>query len=527
MGLTQGLLPYRDLFDNHTPLFHILSAPWVALIGEDPRILLDMRLAMIPVFAVCLFGSYLLGRRLFGPRCGLWAAFLCGLSPTFFFKSVEYRTDVLWAALWVLAIVTLFGGSLTVRRVFGAGLLAGACLSVSLKTVMLTGALGFAATGLVLFCRPVRAPAGAPAPSGPAPRPAILRYASFVLAFLSGCAVLPAAIAIYFAARGAWRDLVYCTIEHNLLPGVGRWGYSLRIYLLLPILALLVAAARFLARRLPGEGPRAAFLLLLCGSQYVLLSTVWPVHTRQDLLPFYPLFTVLLAGVLLARRAPDTGDGTLRLTWDERRAAWLPALLACVELAALPAVSPLSGRGVRPEMRELAEVLRLTAPADPVLDLKGQSVFRRRPFYYALETMTLERMARGLIEDRIQERCVETGTCVAPAEIRGFPPRARRFLEDNYVVVGAWRVAGSLFPRGTEAGAARAFSIAVPARYAVVAENGAPGGTLDGTPYDGPRDLAPGAHEYRPPTGSGRVAVIWAMAAERGFTPFAPAGGAP
>src|SRR5213593_173499 len=103
---TKGLLPYRDVFDNHAPLFHVLSAPLVAFIGEDPRILLFMRLAMLPVFAAALAGSYALGRRLFGARTGAWAALLCGLSPTFFFKSVEYRTDVLWAALWVVAVAT-------------------------------------------------------------------------------------------------------------------------------------------------------------------------------------------------------------------------------------------------------------------------------------------------------------------------------------------------------------------------------------------------------------------------------------
>src|SRR5881409_2866443 len=112
---TKGLVPYRDIFDNHAPLFHLLSAPLVALVGENPRILLLMRLAMIPVFAGCLWGSYILGRRLFGARAGWWAALLCGLSPTFFFKSVEYRTDVLWAALWVLAIATLLGGTLAPR----------------------------------------------------------------------------------------------------------------------------------------------------------------------------------------------------------------------------------------------------------------------------------------------------------------------------------------------------------------------------------------------------------------------------
>ena len=49
LGWSQGLLQYRDVFDNHMPVFHILSAPLVALIGEDPRILFFMRLATLPL----------------------------------------------------------------------------------------------------------------------------------------------------------------------------------------------------------------------------------------------------------------------------------------------------------------------------------------------------------------------------------------------------------------------------------------------------------------------------------------------
>ena len=485
---TQGLLPYRDVFDNHAPLFHFLSAPLVALIGESPRILVFMRLALIPLFGATLWGSYLLARRLFGPRAGWWAAILCGLSPTFFFKSVEYRTDVLWAALWVLAMVVFLSGPAGPRRWFSGGLLLGACLAVSLKSVMLLSALGIAAAGLLLL--------GA--------RPA--RMTSSALAAAGGMVVLPAAIVAFFGARGALAALYYGTVGHNLLPGVGRWGYSKRLYLLLPILALLLGAARLLVRRLPATGFAVAFLLLLSGSQYLLLSTVWPVHTRQDLLPFYPLFTVLLAGALLAWR----GAGVR-----------LAAALACLQLLILPALSPLRGTGTRDQERLLAEVLRLTDPTDPVLDLKGQSVFRNRPFYYALETMTLERMARGLIADRIPERCIETRTCVAPTDIKGFPPRARRFLEDRFVVVGSWRVAGSILsPAAKGSDRPRSFEITIPARYAVTGEEGPPRGMLDGMPCDGARDLAPGRHEYRPASGEGPIAVIWAQAAERGFTAF-------
>jgi hypothetical protein len=35
-GWSRGLLPYRDLFDNHTQLFHLLASPLVVLFGEHP-----------------------------------------------------------------------------------------------------------------------------------------------------------------------------------------------------------------------------------------------------------------------------------------------------------------------------------------------------------------------------------------------------------------------------------------------------------------------------------------------------------
>src|SRR2546425_17840 len=324
---TKGLLPYRDVFDNHTPLFHMLSAPLVALIGETPRLL------------------------------------------------------------------------------------------VLLKTVMLLSALLIASAALLVL----------------APRPAAASRQStlaYTLSALGGLALPPSALVLFFAARGALRELFYCTVTHNLLPGVGRWGTSKRTALLLPILALLLCAARVIMRRLPGDGVRVAFLFLLAGSQYLLLSTVWPVHTRQDLLPFYPLFTVLLAGCFLAHRGAGAPDGERRWNWIAPRAALVPALLASLELAVLPGLSPITGRGAALQEKPLAEVLALTHPDDYVLDLKGQAIFRNRPFYYALETMTLERMARGLIEDTIPERCVATRTCVAPADIGGVPPPAPRFLQE-------------------------------------------------------------------------------------------------
>ena len=66
------------------------------------------------------------------------------------------------------------------------------------------------------------------------------------------------------------------------------------------------------------------------------------------------------------------------------------------------------------------------------------------------------------------------------------------------------------------------FDVAIPARYALIGQSETPAGVLDGTPYDGARFLDAGPHGYAPGPGDVRIAVIWAQAAERGFSPFLP-----
>src|SRR5579872_2122068 len=91
-GWTAGLLQYRDLFDNHAPLFHMITAPILSWAGERPDILLIMRAPMLVLFGIVLATAFILGRRLYSDRVGLWAAVLLSLEPTFFLKSLEYRT---------------------------------------------------------------------------------------------------------------------------------------------------------------------------------------------------------------------------------------------------------------------------------------------------------------------------------------------------------------------------------------------------------------------------------------------------
>src|SRR5689334_25302018 len=85
-GWTAGLLQYRDVFDNHAPLFHMLSAPLLALVGERPSVLFYMRLPMLVLWAVVLVSTYVVARRLYDARVAAWSTLLLALMPVFFLK---------------------------------------------------------------------------------------------------------------------------------------------------------------------------------------------------------------------------------------------------------------------------------------------------------------------------------------------------------------------------------------------------------------------------------------------------------
>jgi hypothetical protein len=60
----------------------------------------------------------------------------------------------------------------------------------------------------------------------------------------------------------------------------------------------------------------------------------------------------------------------------------------------------------------------------------------------------------------------------------------------------------------------------MPDQYEIVTPNGAAVGLLDGTSLEGARHLGAGEHRFQPAILGSPLAVLWARAAERHFTPF-------
>jgi hypothetical protein len=160
------------------------------------------------------------------------------------------------------------------------------------------------------------------------------------------------------------------------------------------------------------------------------------------------------------------------------------------------------------------QLLRLTRVGDPVMDYKGELIYRRRPYYFILEYITRNAIVHGLVNDTVPEDLVRKQCHVAQADGTQWPERARDFMTANFIDLGRLRASGQwLQPDGS-------FTIGVPGDYVILWRKGEAGGVLDGTPYNGPRQLSAGPHLFKSAVAGERLACLWAPAFARGFSPF-------
>ncbi len=500
-GWANGLLQYRDLFDNHSPLFQMLCAPLFRIFGERADILIPMRLAMIPLFFLCLWTVFKMGERLANRLGGLLAAVLAAFIPTFFYCSVEFRTDDLWTALWCVSMLILTLGKFEGRRAFWFGFVMGTAFATSMKTTLLVLSLGLAALCVLVLRRF----------AGEKFRGAQI-WKPLALALL-GALIVPSMLIAFFALNGALPQMYYCVILHNTMPGLGKWrSFGFHQFLLPLSIPPMLGIAWFILRSHPDRliASRRAILLLTAVFAYMFLRSYWPLVTSQDNLPILPILVVALVPAI----------GWLMSLGKKFHPVLhyaLPVLLIIGEMFWCARIFPFATDDAKPFADRLQEILRLVDRDQIIMDAKGETIFRQRPFYYVLEGVTMARIKHGLIDDSIPAALVATGTCVVrPARLTEID---HAFVDQNYVAVGKRiLVAGKKFPQ-LALNTAATFTTLWPARYDVVDGNGEVDGTLDGQPIHGARTLTAGPHTLQVTKGSGPITLVWAQALERGFHP--------
>jgi Dolichyl-phosphate-mannose-protein mannosyltransferase len=503
-----GFLPYRDVFDNHTPLFHWLCWPIFAWLGERPDIITQMRWLMVPLFLISLCCVYVLGRSVFSPRVGLWAAVVTALMPKYALLTVEFRPDNLWGALWLVALVVLLTGRLTLKRCLIVGLLFGVAFSVSMKTTLLAITALAAGAGTWAFAFLFRRTHS----TGKKPWQS---YVARVAAMLGGLALVPGLILAFFASKSALRELYYCVVEHNLLPDATSSSITLKRFLTTAWIFLPVAGVAFVVAKhepVPIRAFRKCFFLLAAGFFWPILYGLWTTVSRQTQMPGIPILVVTASAlfVWLSNRLPNT------LSW------WTPPffLLLIAGLVqpswTIKACRLQEGQHDR-HLAIIKDVEALTLPDDYVMDAKGETIFRRRPYYYVFEELTEERIKRGLLVCTVPQRLIDTRTAVCVPSIR-FNKTTQAFIEHNYLKVGHIEVAGKMIT--ALADGHFEFDVAIPQRYSLVSRDGPVSGTLDGRPFTNNAELVAGRHEFVPASPIKQIALLWARAWEKGYSPF-------
>jgi hypothetical protein len=482
-GWLKGEIPYLDRFDNHTPLFAWFFMPLAGLLGETPDVVLWARIAEIPLSFGVLGLLYLLVSRLHGRTVALWTVALTLALADWALKSVEFRPDVLWTVLFFLAllILTKDGGAIGWRGYLLAGLVLGAAFAASIKTSFLVCGLGLGwATAWAVS--PAMRAYFTPA-----------RIASSAVAAVAGFLVVPACFIGWFAVKGALPAMTFALLEVNQ-PEPAGWR-MVWFFAGAPVAAIL--GARF-ARA--GWLPAAVFL---SAAFYALLVAGFsPSLKKQTYLPAYPL--LVMAGVAAWERQRPCGVA-------------LPAGL-CVALTAHQILEGAPWRdGMRDQRELLQETLKLTAPDDFLFDLKGETVFRRRPVHLAYVLATTRGIESGRLEDEDPQRLSETGTAVVVADGTGFSPPMRKFMKDHYLPVGAGRlrVAGRVLKPSWENGIwVERANVAVAGEY-VILRNGVVEQEI--------RVTEPGMQRFDFGTERGQRLLFWKPAWDAGFRPLAAA----
>ncbi len=105
----QGLVPYRDFWEHHTPLQWFLFAPITALTSSPgTSAVLLMRWAQVPLWIVTFWLMNAWMRRAGLSAAGRWTAMAAALcSSLFMLPAIEYRVDAVACAAYALALVLL------------------------------------------------------------------------------------------------------------------------------------------------------------------------------------------------------------------------------------------------------------------------------------------------------------------------------------------------------------------------------------------------------------------------------------
>ncbi len=294
--IARGVVPYRDVFEHHTPLYHFIVAPFLSgdMVMRNGNAavssIISLRWAGVASCVVILALTRWLTRLVVGrPRTALAAdaaMLILASMGIFALKGLEIRPDQLAATLLLGAVLALVLGARHDRPTLGSAA-AGACAMLSILTTQKTM---FAIPGLAVAV--ILLAWGA-------------RWSRIiVLLAAAGAGAIAAAVPLlgWLLANGALMPFIH---DNFLLGAV--WPHNPRPLILIgsafardETLTLVLAAIGLLAvARLPDATRRIALAAVAPMLSMVVLMPLFPVVQAQYMFLFLP-YIALLGGIGIA-----------------------------------------------------------------------------------------------------------------------------------------------------------------------------------------------------------------------------------
>jgi len=477
-----GFVPYRDFWENHTPLLYYVVAPILALLGEGVTSVLVVRGILSAVGLAILWIVYRLTRLVHDHQTAIFSVVFLSYVDMFLQKTIEVRPDQFLVLFWLLSLwlcLRTFRDSKD-RNFLLSGLLLGIGMLFSPKALFCYSA----AAVTILFQHFLAEP-----------RSSFFRMAKRQIFYTLGFLLPFAAMILFFYSQHAAVEFVYSVLLENLnYPNIRR-----PTFLLLPqnIVVFLVAFAGIIVwfrERRGRANPAYGTPLLLIVPCFILLAEflfLTPGTFPQSALIFVPLLSIF-AGIAIKRS----------LDWSRIGNVFLFVFLMitglivpCVSLAYRHPFTITNGN----QFQLLRYILTHTARGETIFDGNTAYIFRPQAYYYgSLVEGIRERIKRGEISRSIPES-LKASHCrivIYDDRISDLPAPVQAFLRANYLPSGQPDVfvAGKELSAENFSGRKATFWIDLPFRYSFQVTNA---GELqvDGKSYKAPVLLDRGMHQ--------------------------------